>query len=108
MHPVFFIVIVTSDILFPVAMKLLQKCIFQTGYANIAAFQVTPNMRFSQSKKTAAWVEGTMASNERRASSIDMIRLGSDRRVCSDPNYKGPERRSGNERRTNKDRRKKT
>ena len=53
-------------------------------------------------------MEGTMVSNERRASNIDMIRLGSDRRVCSDPNYKGPERRSGNERRTNKDRRKKT
>jgi len=48
-----------------------------------------------------------MASNERRASNIDMTRLGSDRRVCSDPHYKGPERRSGNERRT-KDRRKKT
>jgi spermidine synthase len=31
-------------------------------------------------------------------------KLGSDRRVSSDPNYKGPERRSGNERRTNKNR----
>jgi hypothetical protein len=48
-----------------------------------------------------------MASNERRAGNIGMIRLGSDRRVCSDPDYKGPERRSGHERRTTKDRRKK-
>jgi hypothetical protein len=47
-----------------------------------------------------------MASNERRAGNIGMIRLGTDRRVYMDPNYKGPERRSGNERRTIKDRRK--
>jgi len=49
-----------------------------------------------------------MASNERRVGNINMIRLDGDRRVCSDPNFKGPERRSGDERRTNKDRRKKT
>jgi hypothetical protein len=46
-----------------------------------------------------------MTPNERRTGNIDMIRSFSDRRKYRDPNYKGPERRSGQERRTCKDRR---
>lgn len=49
-----------------------------------------------------------MASTERRTGNSNMIRSGSDRRVNNDPNYKGPERRCGEERRTNKDRRKRS
>jgi hypothetical protein len=86
----------------------IESAIFQTGCAHILTSQLIPDMRFLLSKETAVWLEGTMVSNERRAGNIDMPRLGSDRRVYSDPNYKGPERRSGNERRTDKDRRKKT
>jgi hypothetical protein len=47
-----------------------------------------------------------MALNERRIGNNIMVRTNSDRRVFNDPNYKGPERRCGVERRTNKDRRK--
>jgi len=47
-----------------------------------------------------------MAPNERRTGSSNMVRIDGDRRIFNDPNYKGPERRSGEERRTNKDRRK--
>ncbi len=49
-----------------------------------------------------------MASMERRTGNSKIIRSGSDRRVCSDPNYKGPERRCKQERRTDKDRRKRS
>ena len=49
---------------------------------------------------------GTMASTERRNDKNNMVRSGSDRRVKSDPNYKGPDRRKNEERRTGKDRRK--
>jgi hypothetical protein len=49
-----------------------------------------------------------MASNERRTGSSNMVRIDGDRRVFNDPNYKGPERRCGEERRTNKDRRKRS
>jgi hypothetical protein len=48
-----------------------------------------------------------MASTERRIGNINKIRSGNDRRVFVDQNFKGPERRSGEDRRTEKDRRKK-
>ena len=47
-----------------------------------------------------------MASIERRIGNINKIRSGNDRRVCADQNFKGPERRGGEERRTDNDRRK--
>ena len=49
-----------------------------------------------------------MTANERRTANLNMIRGGYDRRVYNDPNYKGPERRCGEERRTEKDRRKRS
>jgi len=48
-----------------------------------------------------------MASKDRRSGNSKMARSGSDRRVNDDPNYKGAERRCGEKRRTDKDRRKK-
>jgi hypothetical protein len=48
-----------------------------------------------------------MAANERRIGNINMVRAYGDRREYCDPNYNGPERRCGQERRIEKDRRKK-
>ena len=49
-----------------------------------------------------------MASIERRIGNINKIRSGNDRRVCGNQNFKGPERRFGEERRTDNDRRKRS
>ncbi len=47
-----------------------------------------------------------MATTERRNGNSKVMRTGSERRVCKDPNYKGPEQRYDGERRAGKDRRK--
>ena len=49
-----------------------------------------------------------MSTNERRTGKSNSARSGKDRRVNNDPHYKGPERRGGQERRTDKDRRRKS
>jgi uncharacterized protein (UPF0332 family) len=59
-------------------------------------------------KTRADLQEGIMASNDRRTGKNNVVRSGSDRRVKKDPGYTGPERRVNEERRTGKDRRKKS